>query len=112
VIREYIKELNPGVSPMAALVTLVSSVRGMSLEWILGAIAMAGLILAWWKEGLGGGISLVCFIWLSFQLSSDHFNGFILATVIIVSVPCVLYLVYWWKRSRYQRKSGVNPPVI
>ena len=58
VIGEYIEELNPGVSPIAALVSLVSSIDGMLLGWILCRIAMAGLILAWWKEGLGGGISL------------------------------------------------------
>ena len=104
VIQEYIEELNPGVSPGKAFASLLSSADVMLFEWILSGIAMAGLILAYWKEGLGGGIALVCFIWLSFRLSSDHFNGFILAAVIIVSIPCFLYLIYWWKVFRYHSK--------
>ena len=110
VIQEYIEELNPGVSPGAAFVSLISSIDGMLFEWVLCGIALAGLILAYWKEGLGGGIALVCFIWLFSRLSSGHFNVFILAAVIIVSIPCILYLVYWWKMYSRDKKLNSGQP--
>ena len=34
--------------------------------FVIWGIALAGLILALWKEGLGGGISLVSYTWYMF----------------------------------------------
>lgn len=105
VVTEYIEELqNPDVSPVRALVSLVSSADGMLFAWISCGIAMAGLILAYWKEGLGGGISLISFILVYFKLESGSFHVFTFISLLVVSIPCILYLVYWWKMYHIQRK--------
>ncbi|HLO90068.1 MAG TPA: hypothetical protein VK172_02780 [Lentimicrobium sp.] len=97
VIQEYLEELNHGESPFKALSSLATSAYPMLFEWILTAFAIFGLIIAYWKEGFGGIISLVSFLVLFYRLSSDEFNGFIVAAILIISIPCVLYIVYWWK---------------
>lgn len=55
------------------------------------AIAFIGLIIAYWKEGLGGGI--VSFIVLFIGWSDFHMN-FILV-IGLISLPSVLYFTYW-----------------
>lgn len=105
VIQEYLEELNHGVSPFTALSKLTASADQMLFEWILTASAIIGLIIAYWKEGLGGTISLVSFLWLFYRLSSDEFNGFIAAAVVIISIPCVLYIIYWWKIQSNRSKK-------
>lgn len=62
-------------------------------------IAFVGLVIAYWKEGLGGGISLISIIWFFFDL--QHLNSFIFMAVF--SVPSVLYLIYWWNVSYYPK---------
>jgi hypothetical protein len=105
VVSEYIEELqNPDVSPVRALVSLVSSADGMLFAWISCGIAMVGLILAYWKEGLGGGISLISFILVYIKLESGNFHVFTFISLLVVSIPCVLYLIYWWKMFHNKRK--------
>ena len=50
-------------------------------------------MIAYWKEGLGGGISLTSLIVL-FIVWSDFHVGFILGMGVI-SVPSLLYVAYW-----------------
>jgi len=73
VLQEYFEELQPGISAKAALISLFSSMKGVLTEWIICCMAMTGLVLAFWKEGIGGAISLICFIVLYFMLGPpDH----------------------------------------
>jgi Na+/melibiose symporter-like transporter len=61
-------------------------------------ISLAGLILAIWKEGLGGIISLICFI-LMFILNlfnkEASMKWSVIPVFLIFSTPSILYLVYW-----------------
>ncbi|MCX6829729.1 MAG: hypothetical protein NT002_10685 [candidate division Zixibacteria bacterium] len=56
---EYIEELNGGASPLASLFTLIHEIMKyphIFLPWVIAGVC---LILAQWKEVLGGGISLI-----------------------------------------------------
>jgi len=68
-------------------------------EWIglfffpLGVIA--GMVIAWWKEGLGAGIalgSLVVFYVVYGFLMSNHIGGWAFVTF---SSPALLFLAHW-----------------
>ena len=102
-ITEYIEELQRGESTSAALSTIYSEIvkyPNIYLPWVIGC---SGLILALWREGLGGGISLISFIFSSFQIGFPRqFN--IIIPLSIVSIPSILYLIYWWKMVHYDRK--------
>ena len=83
--REELANHNP--SPLLTLI------KGQYFLAITLTIVFFGLILAWWKEGLGGGISLASFIVLFIGWSDFHVN-FILGMGLI-SLPSVLYVAYW-----------------
>lgn len=57
--------------------------------------AFIGIIIAYWKEGLGGGISMVSFIYLFIVMNGHGVSAFI--GVILASLPGFLYLIYWLK---------------
>ncbi len=61
-------------------------------------IALAGLIMAIWKEGLGGIISLSGFI-LTFVLNLFNKEASMrwsaIPVFLIFSIPSILYLIYW-----------------
>lgn len=64
--------------------------------WFLG---LAGLILAWWKEGAGGILSFICMvIFLILVIISAIVNPEARFTVIlfIFLIPSFLYIIYWW----------------
>jgi hypothetical protein len=58
------------------------------------AVALVGLIIAWWNEGLGGIISIIGFILAGTLLIIDPKLDFS-PVFLIVMVPSVLYLAYW-----------------
>ena len=79
--------INQGTS---AFITLIG---GQYFLAVTLTIAFIGLIIAYWKEGLGGGISLTSFIVLFIGWSDFHVN-FILGMV-LASLPAILYFTYW-----------------
>ena len=83
--REEINNQNP--SPLLTLI------NGQYFLAVTLTIAFIGLIIAYWKEGLGGGISLVSFIVLFIGWSDFHLN-FILGMT-LASLPSILYFSYW-----------------
>jgi hypothetical protein len=95
----YIGELKHGASALAPIRSIIN--EGHILLFLPWLIAGLGLILAFWKEGLGGGISLVSFIVALFALGF-HFTVFI--AVGLAAVPSVLYLICWLKTFRHNRK--------
>ena len=102
VTSEYLEELRGGSSPLQSLGPLINQIvmyPHILLPWVIGGL---GLILALWKEGLGGGLSLLCFIVALFTLGFPHQEN-VLPLVTIVSVPSILYLVYWWKAPGQNR---------
>jgi hypothetical protein len=85
--NEFREEINSR-SP-APLLTLIN---GQYFLAITLTIAFTGLIIAYWKEGLGGGISLASLMVLFIGWSDFHVS-FILGMGLI-SVPSVLYVAY------------------
>ena len=79
--------INQGLS---AFITLIG---GQYFLAITLTIAFTGLMIAYWKEGLGGGIALASFIVLFIGWSDFHVS-FILGMT-AASIPSVLYFSYW-----------------
>lgn len=68
-------------------------------EWVLFAFfpfgVMAGMIIGWWREGLGGAIttgSLVLFYVMNLALHGDMPGG---PYFVIFALPGLLFLVCW-----------------
>ena len=59
-------------------------------------IALTGLIIAWWRAGIGGLISFFGFIIAGVLFIIDPKLIFSLPVFLILLVPSLLYLVYWW----------------
>jgi len=78
--------INQGPS---AFITLIGGQYFLAISLTVDFI---GLIIAYWKEGLGGGISLASLIVLYIGWSDFHVS-FILGMGLI-SIPSVLYVAY------------------
>jgi hypothetical protein len=63
---------------------------------------MLGLLLALWKEGLGGIISLSALVlmFLSGLFEPEATKEAMLWVVIILAVPGILYTRYWWESKK------------
>ena len=62
---------------------------------VLG-IGFAALILAWWKEGLGGIIAFISFIVFNLLAAASPVKGSrYMFLLLIPLVPSILYLIYW-----------------
>jgi len=77
----------------------------MIITFSFWGIGLAGLILALWKEGLGGLISLISFIIFFCLIAINpkpevHF----MSTLFIFLIPSVLYLCYWWFAKKLPNK--------
>ena len=97
-IPEYIEDLRNAGSLSAFLSAMSSELKKypqIYLPWVTGC---AGYILALWKEGLGGGISLISFIISLFAMGFPRQPN-VFALFVIVSIPSILYLIYWWKMN-------------
>lgn len=73
--------------------------------WFLG---LAGLILAWWKEGAGGILSFICtVIFLILVKVNANVNPEARFTVIlfIFLIPSVLFIIYWWLTKKTARNE-------
>ncbi|MCX6246252.1 MAG: hypothetical protein NTW10_00830 [Bacteroidetes bacterium] len=69
------------------------------LIFIFWGIGLAGLVVAIWKERLGGLISLSCFVIipiLNFFNPASPIKGAAFFLFFIFSIPSLLYLYYWW----------------
>lgn len=84
-VREEIRNNSP--SPM------ITFINGQYFLAVTLTLAVTGLIIAWWKEGLGGGLSLASFIVLFIGWSDFHVS-FILG-MIMAALPAILYFAYW-----------------
>ncbi|MFZ4563395.1 MAG: hypothetical protein ACOYNU_08460 [Bacteroidales bacterium] len=74
------------------LSALIPLIGGQYLLAVTLTIDFIGLLIAYWKEGLGGGISLASLIVLFIGWSDFHII-FILGMG-LVSVPSILYVAY------------------
>jgi hypothetical protein len=85
----------------------------MLLIFVIWGIALAGLVLALWKEGLGGIISLVCYIlvYILNLFNKEATNSAHFITIFIIfSIPSILYLVYWKLNKDELRKAAIFKP--
>jgi len=94
-------------SPFASFSTLIIII------FIIWGIALAGLISALWKEGMGGVISLGSFI-LMYILNLFNTEASVragaLPVFLIFSVPSILYLIYWkLMRDTFLHKENTEP---
>jgi len=84
----------------------------MLIIFSLWGIALAGLVLAIWKEGLGGIISLLSFILmyiLNLFNKEASMRGNAITIFLFFCIPSILYLVYWKLKKDDERKaSGVK----
>jgi hypothetical protein len=89
-------------SPLASFTPLILII------FVIWGIALSGLVLALWKEGLGGIISLVCFM-LTYILNlfnkEASTRGGAITVFVIFSIPAILYLVYWKLNKDELRKA-------
>lgn len=71
------------------------------LTFVVWGIGLAGLILAIWKPGTGGLISLLSFIVFNI-LAAVNPNPESSYTVVLLLflLPSILYLLYWWLKKR------------
>ncbi len=67
----------------------------MIITFVFFIVGLAGLILALWKEGKGGIISLLSFIIFIFILGINPKSNFIYGLFIYL-IPSVLYIYCWW----------------
>ena len=101
-VSQYIVVLQRGESPLASLIIFYNEIIKFPNIYFPWIIACLGLILALLKEGLGGGISLLSFIFSLFQIGFPRQLNTIIP-LSIVSLPSILYLIYWWKMIHYKR---------
>jgi len=81
----------------------------MLIIFALWGIALAGLVLAIWKEGLGGIISLLSFLlmyFLNLFNKEASMRGNAIAIFIFFCIPSILYLVYWKLKKDDERMAG------
>ena len=108
VIASFIDSMNRNnESPLASFSTLIIII------FIIWGIALTGLILALWKEGIGGFISLGSFI-LMYILNLFNTEASVragaLPVFLIFSVPSILYLIYWKLMRDIFRLEENNKP--
>ncbi len=103
VIGEFIEgqQRNPGFG-------LASYTPIILIIFVIWGIALAGLVLALWKEGLGGIISLISFMLvyiLNLFNKEASMKANAIAIFLIFCIPSLLYLVYWKLNKDELRKA-------
>ena len=82
--------------------------------FVTWGIALAGLVLALWKEGLGGAISLISFMLvyiLNLFNKEATMNGSAIALFLFFSIPAILYLIYWKLNKDDAGKATISKQV-
>lgn len=96
---EFKEEINNhSASPLLTLI------NGQYFLAVTLTLAFIGLIIAYWKEGLGGGATLISLIVLFIGWNDFHI-GFILGMGVI-SIPSILYVAYWLRVYLAVKKAG------
>lgn len=72
----------------------------MIITFIVWGIGLAGLLLAIWKPGTGGLISLLSFIVFNI-LAALHPNPDAKYSIVLLIflLPSILYLIFWWQNK-------------
>jgi len=102
---------------LALLVLLVSflgqglpRLSGMTTRQVLGSLAtmlgFAGLIAAWWQEGIGGGLAVAAFVLHAVATRSVLSQW----TLWIAAAAGLLFVALWWARRRGMDTEAFVPP--
>jgi hypothetical protein len=73
--------------------------------WFFG---LAGLILAWWKEGAGGILSFICtviFLILVKVNANVNPEARFMVILFIFLIPSILFIIYWWLTKKAARNE-------
>jgi hypothetical protein len=71
----------------------------MILTIVCFLIALAGLIIAFWKEGFGGLLGFTGMLGVVILvLNNPDFNASLM--LLILLLPSLLYLLYWWQSKK------------
>lgn len=81
--------------------SFITMINGQYFLAVTLMLAFLGQIIAYWKEGIGGGITLTSLIVLFIGWSDFHVT-FIIGMGMI-SVPSVLYLVYYFRVNHIKK---------
>jgi hypothetical protein len=71
---------------------------------LLTAVTVVGIIVAWWREGLGGTIAAIGAIAFGIfaYFTAGHNKGFaLLITGVPFLVSAILFLLAWWRRKQH-----------
>lgn len=98
-IPEYWASIKKGASWLEPIMSIIKG--GHILLFLPWVFVFLGIVIAFLKEGLGGGISLISFIAVLFTLG---FSKGVILVVCLGSVPSILYLIYWWQVFHRNRK--------
>jgi hypothetical protein len=67
----------------------------MILTIVCFFVALAGLVIALWREGIGGLIAFIGMLGVVIViLNNPDFNASLM--LLIILIPSLLYLLYWW----------------
>jgi hypothetical protein len=94
------REKNPG-TPFFSGVTPV-----VMIIFIIWGIGLFGLLLGWWKEKLGGFLSLSCFLLVVIvNLFNPESTDKIIALIpmVIFSIPSLLFISCWYNTKKIPR---------
>jgi hypothetical protein len=79
------------------------------ISFVVLGTGLSGLILALWKEGLGGMISLLCFIIVNILAAMNPTPGSAYTyKFLFLMLPSILYLLYWWLKRNSSIKISEN----
>jgi hypothetical protein len=105
-IASFIDGMNRNNGSPSSLSTLII------ILFIIWGIALTGLIIALWKEGMGGVISLGSFILmyiLNLFNTEASIRGGAFPIFFIFSIPSILYLCYWkLTKDIIQKKDNIE----
>ena len=73
----------------------------------LYGVAVLGLLLAWWKEALGGVINLTCAIvqQIAFWIIKDFWDWSQILPVLVLTIPGILFLTAWGLERKNKRAA-------
>ncbi|MEX1014360.1 MAG: hypothetical protein WDZ80_04335 [Candidatus Paceibacterota bacterium] len=78
----------------------------MIITFSFWGAGLASLILALWNEGLGGFVSLLCFMIFILLIGVNPKPDVYFSIVLFIYLlPSVLYLFYWWLKREFFEKN-------
>ena len=72
------------------------------LIFIIWGLGLIGLLIAIWKPGTGGIISIICFLVFNLLVALSSTSKYSIVLLIFM-IPSVLFFVTWWLK-----KSAIN----